>query len=87
MNELTPDEHRILVDTIQDSATMVHKGQMMNERIEIDCPSCGGNWYTDLDESGVPYTCFHCCNGTLKCYEDDGQPTEQEEWHDFDPEC
>ena len=63
--------------------------EQIKERIEIDCPSCGGNWYTDLDESGTPYTCFHCCNGSLKCYdyEDDGQPTEQEEWHDFDPEC
>ena len=28
MNELTSDEHRMLVDAIQDSATMVHKGRM-----------------------------------------------------------
>jgi hypothetical protein len=34
MNEITPDEHRILVDAIQDSATVVHKGRMMNERIK-----------------------------------------------------
>jgi guanylate kinase len=35
MNELTPDEHRILVDAIQDSATVVHKGRKnMNERID-----------------------------------------------------
>ena len=34
MNELTPDEHKILVDAIQDSATVVHKGRKdMNERI------------------------------------------------------
>ena len=33
MNELTPDEHRILVDAIHDSATVIHKGQRMNERI------------------------------------------------------
>ena len=34
MKELTPDEHKILVDAIQDSATVVHKGQKdMNERI------------------------------------------------------
>ena len=31
MNELTPDEHRILVDAIHDSATVIHKGQ---ERIQ-----------------------------------------------------
>jgi len=43
----------------------------MNERIEIDCPRCGGDWYNDLDETGTPYTCFHCCNGTLKFYEDE----------------
>jgi len=34
MKELTPDEHKILVDAIQDSATVVHKGRKdMNERI------------------------------------------------------
>jgi hypothetical protein len=43
----------------------------MNERIEVDCPRCGGHWYNDLDETGTPYTCYHCCNGTLKCYEDE----------------
>jgi hypothetical protein len=31
MNELTPDEHKILVDAIHDSATVIHKGQIMNE--------------------------------------------------------
>ena len=41
------------------------------DRIEIDCPRCGGAWYTDLDESGTPYTCYHCCNGTHKCYKDE----------------
>jgi len=34
MNELTPDQHRILVDAIHDSTTVVHKGRMMNERIK-----------------------------------------------------
>jgi hypothetical protein len=38
---------------------------------EIDCPSCGGYWFNDLDETGVPYTCYYCCNGTLKCYEEE----------------
>lgn len=31
-------------------------------KFKIDCPSCGGYWYMDLDEQGLPYTCFHCCN-------------------------
>ena len=35
MNELTPDEHNIIVDAIHDSATVIHKGQRMNERIKL----------------------------------------------------
>jgi hypothetical protein len=34
MNELTQDEHKILVDAIHDSATVIHKGQIMNKRIQ-----------------------------------------------------
>jgi hypothetical protein len=34
MNELTQDEHKILVDAIHDSATVIHKGQRMNKRIQ-----------------------------------------------------
>ena len=34
MKKLTTDEHKILVDAIHDSATIIHKGQMMNERIK-----------------------------------------------------
>ena len=35
MNELTPDERKILINAIQDSATVVHKGRKdMNERIK-----------------------------------------------------
>ena len=34
MNKLITDEHKILVDAIHDSATIIHKGQMMNERIK-----------------------------------------------------
>lgn len=34
MNELTPDEHNIIVDAIHDSAIVIHKGQRMNERIK-----------------------------------------------------
>lgn len=43
------------------------------KRKEIDCPRCGGKWYTDLGEQGLPYTCFHCCNGMSKCFADDGE--------------
>ena len=31
MKELTPDEHKILVDAIQDSATVVHKGLSLTD--------------------------------------------------------
>ena len=34
MNELTPDDHRILDDAIHDSATVIHKGQKMNENVK-----------------------------------------------------
>ena len=34
----------------------------------IDCPSCGGYWYMDIEpETGNPYTCFACGNsGVIK---------------------
>jgi len=39
-----------------------------------DCPSCGGYWYNDLDETGRPYTCYRCCNGSITEFpeEDEG---------------
>ena len=30
-----------------------------------DCPKCDGNWYMDVDEQGLPYTCFVCGNSGL----------------------
>ena len=59
MIELTLDEHKILVDAIQDSATVVHKGRKdMNERILDICIKAGINtWpfnevgFISLDES------------------------------------
>ena len=41
MNKLTIDEHKILVDAIHDSATIIHKGQMMNERIKLLAEQAG----------------------------------------------
>ena len=41
MNKLTTDEHKILVDAIHDSATIIHKGQMMNERIKLLAEQAG----------------------------------------------
>ena len=38
---------------------------------EVPCPRCWGQWFMDLDESGVPYTCYHCCNGTETCDEEE----------------
>lgn len=31
-----------------------------------DCPSCGGYWFQDLDECGVPFTCFRCGNDSIR---------------------
>lgn len=36
------------------------------------CPSCHGFWYEDIEEeTGRPYTCYTCCNGTIKNFEDE----------------
>jgi hypothetical protein len=45
MNELTQDEQGMLVDAIHDSATIIHKGQSMNERIRKLAKEAG---YTPL---------------------------------------
>ena len=50
MNELTPDEHRILVDAIHDSATVIHKGQRMNERIRELAVKNAPAWMTDMGQ-------------------------------------
>jgi len=44
---------------------------MTTDRTEIDCPRCNGDWSRDMDENGYPCICYYCCNGTVKCYEDD----------------
>ena len=50
----------------------VHSTQPESDRTdhstdEVDCPRCGGRWYEDLEPgSNLPYTCFYCCNGTLR---------------------
>jgi hypothetical protein len=58
MNELTPDDHRILVDAIHDSATVIHKGKTMNKRIKLLAEQAGLEWgpggyadYSDFDHS------------------------------------
>jgi hypothetical protein len=45
------------------------------------CPNCGNEtWGMTCPNCGVP--------GPLGSFlEDDGQPDEQQEWHDFDPGC
>ena len=42
------------------------------------------------DRWQMAYDVLEALLGNLKVevpYEDDGQPTEQEEWHSFDPDC
>ena len=48
------------------------------------CPDCCEDLPLDVEEG---QECAHC--GYLLCIpeEDDGQPTELEEWLDFDPDC
>lgn len=34
---------------------------------QVECPACGDAWYLDLEpDTGRPYTCFCCGNGTHK---------------------
>jgi hypothetical protein len=56
MNKLTTDELKILVDAIHDSATIIHKGQMMNERIQELAKQQAGAILMDLvmPDSGMP---------------------------------
>jgi len=79
MNKLTPDEHKILVDAIQDSATVVHKGRKdMNERIKELAEQA--EKYADYNFKGEPFwseaydkklaelivlECYEHCKGQL----------------------
>lgn len=49
--------------------------QSVGNMKEIDCPSCGGYWFSDTDETGTPYTCYKCCNGTQPCFEETDDET------------
>jgi len=57
MNELTPDERKILVDAIQDSATVVHKGQKdMNLQIKELWSQAGGCYDSGNQHTWPQYT-------------------------------
>jgi len=59
------------------------------------CSNCGGHGLV-LGNAGEPDDCREC-GGTAWMRkrnskgrfvkEDDGQPDEQQEWHDYDPDC
>ena len=51
MNELTSDEQGMLVDDIHDSATVIHKGQRMNQLIR-------SLYYECQDESQSTEQCY-----------------------------
>ena len=42
---------------------------------EVVCSSCGADLTGEVDASDYDYD------------DDDGQPAEMQEWHDFDPDC
>tara|TARA_R110001583_G_scaffold83126_1_gene219816 strand:- start:320 stop:619 length:300 start_codon:yes stop_codon:yes gene_type:complete len=42
---------------------------------EVVCSSCGADLTNEVDASDYDYD------------DDDGQPSEMQEWHDFDPDC
>jgi hypothetical protein len=42
---------------------------------EVVCSSCGADLTNEVDASDYDYE------------DHDGQPSEMQEWHDFDPDC
>ncbi len=62
------------------------------------CSHCAGTGL-DINGAGEPADCRHCDNGWVRKRDargrfakeewppDDGQPDEQQEWHDYDPDC
>lgn len=34
--------------------------------VRVPCPRCDGYWFQDVDEQGLPYTCFYCGNDSIK---------------------
>lgn len=48
----------------------------MNPMTTNVCPACGGYWYENIEEdTGNPYTCYTCRNGTITNFE-----TEEEDY-------
>ncbi len=51
------------------------------------CPNCAGHGMV-MRADGDPGLCMECNGNTVVEVEaDDGQPDEQQEWRDFDPDC
>lgn len=48
----------------------------LGNRVHVRCRDCGIDYSADVDDEGEPLD-----------DEDDGQPDEAQEWHDFDPDC
>jgi hypothetical protein len=49
------------------------------------CPDCCEDIPTDVVEGQECANCGHSFHSITEDY--DGQPTEQEEWESFDPDC
>jgi len=60
---------------VQMSMNMEYQGRVRSDYIEVIEPFEGGD----------PYLLITDCPSSV--WEDDGQPDEQQEWHDFDPDC
>ena len=63
---------------------------------ECECPGCGSPEATILGQLGSleHYRCRQCgmdysaeVDSDANDDDDDGQPDERQEWHDFDPDC
>lgn len=55
------------------------------------CPKCGTETQMGFGLAGGGYGAYRFCPTCEeileKWQEDDGQPTEEKEWNDYDPDC
>ncbi len=51
------------------------------------CTICECSIERGVENDLVMPTCDDCAEAEAWEYEDDGQPDEMQEWHDFDPDC
>jgi DNA-directed RNA polymerase subunit RPC12/RpoP len=68
---------------VENHSNLPESERTVHSADEVDCPRCGGLWYTDLEPgSNLPYTCFRCGNGTYRLTRADLADAEVEQGYD-----